>query len=302
MTTQSPSFLLFVALTIGLTTPAHAETKVFLLGGQSNMAGVGAWPGGDTGRGYYPADANCPAPYNAPQAAVKFWNGGWENLQPGFGYLSGTEFGPEVSFGYTLHNSIFPTDEIYLVKYAVSSTALAPSAHQWTPDGTGTTYNTFESIVNAALSNLSASGKSPTIAGMIWMQGESDAYNGSASAATYATNLTNFIGHVRSDFNTPNMPFVLGQIDDYAWGTPENNALVRAAQETVPGTLTNVAWFSTDDLQRAYWGHFGTQGQIDLGIRFANELVLVPEPGTIVLLLMCLVGSLPHLLKWRARW
>ena len=55
---------------------------------------------------------------------------------------------------------------------------------------------------------------------MIWMQGESDA-NNSAYAAAYEANLTNLITAVRSDFSTPDMPFVVGRITDLSiYGFP----------------------------------------------------------------------------------
>ncbi len=250
---------------------ARAETKVFLLGGQSNMAGLGGY------------DFPLPTPYSVPQPNVQFWNygpgtqpdptyginypgvgTGWVDLQSGFGHKP-EHFGPEVTFGYTLNN-IFPDDDIYLIKEGISSQDLAV---HWNPDGTGNIYNIFKSRVDAAMQNLTDAGLSPTIAGMIWMQGESDALN-PAYAPHYETNLTNLIQTVRSDFNTPDMPFVMGRILTM-WGTPADNALVRGAQETVSAADANVSWVDTDDLQLAYVGHYGTQGQIDLGIRYASE-------------------------------
>ena len=84
-----------------------------------------------------------------------------------------------------------------------------------------------------------------------------------------------------SDFNTPNMPFVVGRILPYwGYGTQSNIEIVRNAQTTVPGRVGNASWFDTDDLTTGYPGHYGTQGQIDLGIRFANEFipVFIPDP------------------------
>jgi hypothetical protein len=52
----------------------------------------------------------------------------------------------------------------------------------------------------------------------------------------------------------------------------------------VPGAVGNASWFDTDDLQWAYPGHYGTQGQIDLGIRFANAVASVPEPSSLILI------------------
>jgi len=254
------------------------------------MAGVGAWPG-------TPPEAPCPSPYDAPQTAVQFWNfgpgvqpdptwdlnfpgvgTGWVDLEPGYGHQPG-EFGPEVSFGYRLHE-LFPNDEIYLVKEGVSGTNLAGD---WNPH-TGGIYNIFKNRVNAAVANLTAAGKSPVISGMIWMQGESDTRTHN-SAAAYSDNLTDLITSVRSDFSTPDMPFVVGRITDYyEWGTTADNTLVRNAQMTVPGLVGNASWIDTDDLQWAYGGHYGTQGQIDLGIRFADAIVAIPEPATMSLL------------------
>jgi hypothetical protein len=264
---------------------ALATTKVYLLAGQSNMGGAGGPAYGE------PA---LPAPYNAVQTSVHIlgraddqtWNT-WQNLQIGFGQVPNS-LGPEVTFGYTLHNTIFPNDSIYLVKYGVGGTRLSSAANEWNTSinggAGGALYQSFKSTVNSAMANLTTAGKSPTIAGLIWMQGESD--TGSADAAAYATNLTNFIHKVRSDFALPNMPVVIGRITTH-YGTAANSAVVRTAEMTVPGQVGHASWINTDDLEQnptAPW-HYGTQGQIDLGIRFANGIaaLTVPEPSTLVL-------------------
>lgn len=256
------------------TVPASAATKVFLLAGQSNMAGH------ETG---LPT-----ATYNEVQTGVKYWNAssnGWTDLAPGFGCTT-NDIGPEVGFGYALHNTIFPDDDIYLIKYGQDSTSLAG---QWNPNGSGSAYNTFKSRVTAAMASLA--GQSPTIAGMIWMQGESDAAN-SSFAAAYKTNLINLITTVRDkskfgDFADPNMPFVIGRITDLSiYGFP-GVADVRKAQETVPGQVGSASWINTDnlDMNPNAPGHYSAKGQIDLGMRFAGEFAPVPEPATLSLLI-----------------
>jgi hypothetical protein len=239
-----------------------AGTKVFLLAGQSNMEGCGG--------GYN--DDPLPAPYKAPQPTVKYWSeGGWIDLRGGFGDTAST-FGPEVTFGYILHRRVFPTEDIYLVKYAVGGTNLAV---RWKPDGSGDCYNAFKSRVTAAMKNLAAAGKSPKIVGMIWMQGETDAcFSGFASA--YAANLATFVAKVRSDFAAPKMRFVLGRITKRCDTTPPGGGeLVRNAQVAAAEKVDNVSWVNTDDLETnpGRVGHYGTQGQIELGERFASQFM-----------------------------
>lgn len=274
-----------VACLAWATSPSVAATMVFLMGGQSNMDGYGVC-------------SQLTSPYNSPQTAVKYWNNnGWDDLQGGFGGTS-AYFGPEVSFGYQIH-AMFPTDDIYLVKYAVDGTYLADAYHQWTPNGSGVVYNAFKSTVEAALQNLRTAGLSPSISGMAWMQGECDALDPSVSPA-YAENLKNLIKKVRSDFTTENMRFVLGRITPHFDSTPAGgNAIVRTAQESVAGSVRNVAWFNTDDLLGFdNSGHYGTQGQIELGNRFAAEFAQTPEPGTLVLLAIGLLSALAYS-RWR---
>jgi hypothetical protein len=272
--------------------PASAATKVFLLAGQSNMAGVGGYSGYNKNSPpwsdppYDHADAPCPAPYNAPLAAVKFWNfgygkkpadfvnapetgDGWVDLQPGFGHRA-DQFGPELGFGRRLHE-LYPNDEIYLIKYAIGGTNLAADWNP-NPDAMGPRYKVFKARVDAAMANLTKAGKNPTIVGMIWMQGEDDSTN-PAFAKAYENNLKNLVAEVRSDSNAPDMKFVLGRITTMGklWSTPEIIEIVRKAQENVPNYVKNSAWINTDDLQWGYYGHYGTKGQIDLGIRFADQ-------------------------------
>ena len=125
---------------------------MFLLGGQSNMAGVGGYSG-YLAPNTYPwsmppydhADAACPAPYNQAldrREILELHSGcrsadhvhspgvgnGWISLQNGYGYRN-DQFGPELSFGAKLHE-MYPNDEIYLVKLGISSTSLG---NQWNP-------------------------------------------------------------------------------------------------------------------------------------------------------------------------
>jgi hypothetical protein len=317
------AFFCFAA-TLGLfaqAAVAQAATRVFLMAGQSNMAGLGGYTGylnyapwnsynGQT----WGADAPCPAPYNQPYNAVKFWSygpevspgdhwtsasvgTGWIDLQNGYGSSNeiwGPSFGPELSFGRRL-KEIYPNDNIYFVKYAINSTSLAG---QWNPNG-GSCYSMFSQRVNSALANLTIAGQNPTIAGMIWMQGEDDSTNINLANA-YHNNLASFVSEVRSDFDAPSMKFVAGRITwmPEIFGSHAGVAAVRNAQETISGYIPNSSWIDTDDLELACYEHYGTQGQIDLGIRFANQFA-VPEPSSIAMTAAGFFGLLAF--AWRKR-
>ncbi|MFQ3226419.1 MAG: hypothetical protein ACI8Z5_002691, partial [Lentimonas sp.] len=73
-------------------------TRVFLLGGQSNMNGLA------------PA-ADVQPPYDAVQSGVAFWErNAWVDLEPGYGTRE-EHIGPELSFGYALKQAL-PIDQI----------------------------------------------------------------------------------------------------------------------------------------------------------------------------------------------
>jgi hypothetical protein len=241
--------------------PATAPTaRVFLLGGQSNMAGVGT-------------NSQLAPPYIAPQTDVRFWGGAfgtnhWVDLAPGFGNTA-SQFGPEISFGRALKDA-YPNDDVYLIKYAVSGTALY---NDWAPPS-GPQYTNFVNTVAAALADLDTKGGDYQIAGMLWMQGESDALEGQGAA--YETNLRNFIADMRTRFGEPDLPFLIGRITTY-YGDATNNTAVRNAQVIVAGDTPHVEWFDTDGFSPGSPGspadHYDTAGQIQLGQAFAASYV-----------------------------
>ncbi len=275
---------IFTVGVIGYAVPALAAAKVFLLAGQSNMGGCGV-----------SSELVGPlARYHDAQSRSLIWNNTASQWLPNSNLPAYAWFGPEVSFGYQMQ-ATFPDDNVYLVKWSSGGTSLYAD---WRPgDNPGWCYAAFKSTAQAAIQNLVDAGQDPQIAGMLWMQGEHDAANADF-APHYQENLINFIAAVRDDFSTPEMPFVLGRIIQ-GYGTTENNDLVRTAQTTVPTLVSNTFCVNTDDLQQSTNPalHFGTQGQIDLGIRFADKLTHAPEPSAFILLL---VGGFTATMCWRA--
>lgn len=277
--------------------PARAATKVFLLAGQSNMVGLGKV-------------SELTAPYNQSQPGVNFWNSvtnQWVALQGGLPVDEGSTdhslyFGPEVSFGYAMHNA-FPADSIYLIKYAASGSGLADNtavpAGTWKPSQTTSNpvrlYSSFKSVVTTAMATITS--EPPTIAGMLWMQGESDSFF-HPDAVAYRNNLAELVSAVRNDFNSPNMKWVSGEIMG-GFGTAQDTALVNNGLLTVGDLVGNATAFYTDDLRKWPEGyHYNAQGQIDLGIRFANAFH-APEPTTSIVLITGILSLLVYV--WRKR-
>ncbi len=242
---------------------AAVPVKVFLLAGQSNMAG-------------YASVSGLPAALAQPQNGIMIFAGGqvsaamadtWGTLGPNYGYTKGY-FGPELTFGRTMADSM-PGSRIALIKYAVGATDLAVN---WRPPGSGSTvgiyYLSFINEVKTALATLDTQ-YIPEITGMLWMQGEHDARNISM-AEEYEKNLTNFISDVRREFNAPSLPFIIGMIDNQkAW---IYNEMVRNAEIAVSHTAADAGIFDTHGLP-TNGVHYTRDGMVRLGQLFGQTVL-----------------------------
>jgi hypothetical protein len=170
--------------------------------------------------------------------------------------------GPEISFGHAIAKQ-FPETEIRLIKYAVDASALYDD---WAPIE-GKQYVGFVKTVESALVDLESEGADYTIAGMLWLQGESDALENQGKA--YEANLTAFISHMRTAFKMPEMPFIIARVKDHFGRKTGQAVKVRDAQAKVAETMKKVAWFDTDDCELFNEGHYNTFGLIKIGKRFA---------------------------------
>jgi hypothetical protein len=273
------------------TAAARGETiDVFLLGGQSNMDGRAAASG-------------LPSNLLNPQPNVLFdYGSGLTTLRPESADTTtggaSQEFGPEVTFGYSMaqYYASQPNTEVAIIKYAVGGTNLYS---QWAAGGTATEasdgpdYVAFQNTVNTALAAIKSAnpGATVVIAGMDWMQGESDAVinSGVDESLAYQTNLTNFIDDVRLTYGA-DLPFVIGElsVNQTGTGAAQQRANVMAAQVAVSKALPDVGIVNTNSFPLNSDNlHFSTVGQEDLGDGFATQMeaLLVPEPDPLSLLL-----------------
>ena len=249
----------------------YAKNRVLLLAGQSNMQGQGL-------------NSELKPPYGDAQKEVNFWKGGWVKLSPGYG--NGADyFGSEVAFGKAIKDAL-PNDTIYLVKYASNGKALYDDFKPFT----GTYYSKMAKTFKAALNDLDNAGIEYEVSGMLWMQGESDAYE--RQAASYQANLIDFIAVMRREFGTATMAFTLGRVLDHFGGkvapkigqqtSPTQANIVRTAQVSVAQNTPFVSWFDTDSYPvvdpLSNPGHYNAQGQIDLGNDFALATLAIIHP------------------------
>ncbi|MEI6519505.1 MAG: sialate O-acetylesterase [bacterium] len=223
------------------------QPKIWVLAGQSNMAGCGALTG---------------AP--APDERVMCLTGeGWvQAAEP----LHGTGVGPGLAFGVALAEAT--GDQIGLIPCAMGGTSLA----QWSDRDPGTLYDRL-------LSNSHLAGS--VLAGVLWYQGESDSRSRD-SAASYGIRLEHWIAGLRADLQCPDLPVLLVQLGRYALPVSEEEAcgwnIVRETLRVLPTRIPHTAVTSAVDLGLADIIHLDTPSLVRVGQRLARLACGLPAP------------------------
>ncbi len=157
----------------------------------------------------------------------------WDVLKPGHGVghcsnykennLS-NRFGIELTFAIEIQK-FFPDENIALIKYSRGGTSIHKDAAGlfgcWEPDFTvGTGINQYDhflaTIKNAySINDIDGDGEDDELipAGILWMQGESDAMKLDWANA-YSSNLKRLIDLIRAALRTDDLPVVIGRISD----------------------------------------------------------------------------------------
>lgn len=215
---------------LGLAWPAAAqdqteptprpEADVYLLAGQSNMAGSGQ-------------KTQLPPEEARPIEGVRLWNGeSFELIDPGKTELrqGDNRFGPELGFARVMH-AAQPDRTVYIIKFARSGQPLHAGFDRanWMGEAPGPNRGTFypgesaddPNIGNhyrdmmrraaAAFADLHEQGLEPRLRGVVWMQGEADAKH-EISALQYAQSLARLKSRIEADLGSEPVPFVFGQV------------------------------------------------------------------------------------------
>jgi hypothetical protein len=266
---------LFLVAALLLFPLSHAEgkAKVFILSGQSNMSG-----GGDVSKDGFQFDA-------AVGDKVRIWDacgewgkrgipGKWASLNELQALKKEARMdriGPEFGFAKAM-TELYPADQIHLIKVARGGTAI----DWWLPDAKGKE-NGHTLLLTNLRNALEKIDGDYEIAGMLWMQGESDAKQ-QADAEAYQKKLERLVALMREATGKPDLPFVIGRIssriaDSKKFKMPFAK-IVQSGQEAVAKNDKHVHVITTDDLsQRDDLVHFDQAGQLGLGERFGEAMI-----------------------------
>jgi hypothetical protein len=221
-----------------------------VVAGQSNAVGYGL------------DAAEVPKELRRSDPGIRIWNGSaFVPLAPGAN--TGTvkypqSWGPETGFARQWR-ATHPSGELFIVKSAKGSTALAAGPGlDWAPASRELFADTGQAVRKARAA-LAASGRTPRVTAILWMQGEEDAGDRTRAGA-YRTNLTRALAAMRADWGDPSTRIVVGRITP---GFPYAR-VVRAAQASATAEA-GAALVDTDSYPLQDGVHYAAQGQARLG-------------------------------------
>jgi hypothetical protein len=235
------------------------ELQLFLLAGQSNMAGRGLVEPQDRvanprvlmlDRTLHWVPATDPVHYDKPIAGV----------------------GPGHSFGLAVA-ARDPSARIGLIPAAVGGSPIST----WEPGALDPATKTHP--YDDALLRARAAMKDGRLRAILWHQGESDAHPGLSEQ--YADKLRALIARFRADLNAPDLPFIIGELGQFP-GKPWDADVRRvdSVHRAIAASVPNVAYVSSDGLRdRGDTLHFNAASQREFGERYARAyLALTHSP------------------------
>ena len=263
------SFTSFIIAALIATANAAEPLKVFILAGQSNMEGHGVVSMADE-KNYNGGKGNLVWSMKHAQSAdqmkkLKNDKDEWvvrDDVQISFkvnetvrkggltvgytGYGNSSHIGPELGFGFVIGDHI--KEPVLLIKTAWGGKSLFVDFRPPSSGGqVGPFYKKMIEEVRAALAALGD--QKYEIAGFVWQQGWNDMCEKPA-IAEYANNLVNLAKDLREEFQSPNMPIVVGQLGN---GGPVDSGDMhdfRKAQENGTKRINNARFIKTTDFAR----------------------------------------------------
>jgi hypothetical protein len=287
------------ALVLCLASWAEAETRdLIIVAGQSNAVGFDAiasalppderdkdvmfwWRVGDP-----PPDAHDTTSGNA-----------WTHLQPqpkGSPLLTATPeakkemprqygnfadaaggFGPEMGLARTLLAK--EAKPLAIIKAAFSGTSVAGDWNADDPGPGGACFRALVETVKQASAAAKAKGVHLRPRALVWVQGESDATK--AYAGVYADNLAYLLSRLRLELGMPGLRALIGVNTRFGGGENPHMPTVIAAQRRVAEIDTLTQYVDTEGAEtlQPRHTHFTSKGTLEIGQRYANELLATKD-------------------------
>jgi hypothetical protein len=236
--------------------PPKEKFKIYLLMGQSNMAGHGA-----------PSKVDLtPHPRVLVMSPTGIWRRAVEPITREPGFTSGV--GPGLAFGKVMADAD-PDVTIGLVPAPKNGTGLVR-------------FEKGHSLYAVALSRAQIAMESGTLAGVLWHQGEADS-KAATNALTYEARLTQMISDLRADVGNPDLPFVVGELGQFYINRSRGPKyplakVVDAALLDIPNTVPMTGCASSARLTHiGDETHFDAPSQRALGKRYAAIMLTLEQ-------------------------
>ena len=235
-------------------------TTLFLLAGQSNMAG----------RGVVEAEDRIPNVRVLTLTQDLEWQPAADPIH--FDKPRSVGVGPGRSFGLALAGADSSL-RIGLVPTAVGGTPISA----WEPGARDAETGTHPYDDGLARARVAMRG-GHRFAAVLWHQGESDAHP--AQSLVYAERLRALIRRLRADLGDPTLPVLIGELGKFS-GAPWSEAKERvdSAQRAVAASKPNVVFVPSDGLRdKGDTIHFDAASERELGRRFARAYQALQKP------------------------
>lgn len=249
-------FLLLLALAgcASVRPSAPDPLDVYLLAGQSNMAGRGTIAAEDTA--------------THPRVYALRADGAWGSARDPVHFdkprVAGV--GPALTFGRAMAEAQ-PNVRVGLVPGAVGGTSI----RAWAPGAADAATNThpYDDALARVRRVLGAQGG--RVRGVLWTQGESD--GGTATVDGHAAALEALVARLRADLDAPALPFVASKLPPFYVAAHPGAATVNAALDRLAARVPYVALVETDGLRDGGDGtHLDAASARELGRRFAAAM------------------------------